>query len=161
MCIRDRSTWGLQSQFKKMSVNPNVQDAFVNPAAGSKDIDEISSKNAQLEALDKEFQDLLQHISGDENLEKYRSEYEKLYKAFRKSFENEKRLVKHCKDLSENIITNAASVKAALEMSQEDSNTIKRLKKEIEKAWQFVEKAREKEEKSKKMVTDLKSEIVN
>ena len=110
--------------------------------------------------MDKEFQELLQHISGDENLEKYRAEYEKLYKAFRVSFDNEKRLVRQCKDLNEMIVNNAASVKVALEMSQEDSATIKRLRKEIEKAWQFVEKAKEKEERSKKMVQDLKVEIV-
>lgn len=126
-----------------------------------KDMDEMAIKNVELEALDKEFQDLLHHITGDDNLEKYRSEYEKLYKAFRLSFDNEKRLVKRCKDLNEMIMTNAASVKAALEMSQEDSNTIKRLKREIEKAWVFVDKAKDKEEKSKKMVQELKSEITH
>jgi len=122
-------------------------------------MDDFTTKNNELEALDKEFQELLQHLSGDENLEKYRAEYEKLYKAFRISFENEKRLVKQCRELNEMIVNNAASVKAALEMSQEDSNTIKRLRKEIEKAWQFVEKAKDKEERSKKMVQDLKGEI--
>ncbi len=124
-------------------------------------MEEIATKNVELEALDKEFQELLQHISGDENLEKYRAEYEKLYGTFRMSFENEKRLVKKCRDLNEMIINNAASVKAALEMSQEDSSTIKRLRKEIEKAWQFVEKAKDKEERSKKMVQDLKGEITH
>ncbi len=92
-------------------------------------------------------------------MEKYKFEYEKLYKTFTMSFENEKRLVKQCRDLNEMIVNNATNVKAALEMSQEDSNTIKRLRKEIEKAWQFVEKAKEKEERSKKMVQDLKEEI--
>ena len=124
-----------------------------------KDMEDISAKNIEFEALDKEFQELLKQIGGDESLEKYRFEYEKLYKTFRSSFENEKRLVKQSRDLNDMIVNNAANVKVALEMSQEDSNTIKRLRKEIEKAWQFVEKAKEKEERSKKMVQDLKEEI--
>jgi len=122
-------------------------------------VEDIAARNSEFEALDKEFQELLKNIDADESLEKYKHEYVKIYKTFRASFENEKRLVKQCRDLNDMIVNNAANVKVALEMSQEDNNTIKRLRKEIEKAWQFVDKAKEKEERSKKMVQDLKEEI--
>eukprot|EP01022_Parablepharisma_sp_SALTPOND_P026140 TRINITY_DN620_c0_g3_i1.p3 TRINITY_DN620_c0_g3~~TRINITY_DN620_c0_g3_i1.p3 ORF type:complete len:890 (-),score=242.58 TRINITY_DN620_c0_g3_i1:20457-23126(-) len=124
-------------------------------------MEDISTKTTELEALDREFQELLKHIAEEPGLEKYRSGYNALYKTFRMSFDNQKRLVKQCRELNDMIINNATNVKVALEMSQEDSNTIKRLRKEIEKAWQFVEKAKEKEERSKKMVQDLKEEITH
>lgn len=128
---------------------------------GGKDTEELAVKTQEVDALDTDFRNLIQRIEGDENLEKYRQEYEKLYKTFKMSFDNEKKLVKQSKALNDMMMSNAASVKAALDMSTEDSNTIKRLRKEIEKAWQFVEKAKDKEEKSKKMVQDLKTEIIH
>jgi hypothetical protein len=44
---------------------------------------------------------------------------------------------------------NATRVKAAIKLTQEDSNTIGMLKKEVDKAWKLVETAKEKEEKAR------------
>ncbi len=66
---------------------------------------------------------------GDKSLEKFRIEYEKLHRALKKSHESEKRLIKRCKELNGEIVSNAAKVQTALKLSQEDAKTINSLKK--------------------------------
>ena len=96
---------------------------------------------------------------GEQSLEKFRIEYEKLHRALKTSYESEKRLVKRCKDLNETILQNAARVKAAIKLTQEDSQTIAILRKEVDKAWKLVEQAKNNEEKARKIISDLKNEI--
>jgi len=120
----------------------------------------LSLKANELEALEKDFREFLDCFSGDEYLEKYKSEYEKLYNTFRMSIEQERYLIRQHNELNSIMRRNAAIIKTSCEMSREDTNTIKRLRKEIDSAWNFVEKAREKEANSKKMVQNLKNEIV-
>lgn len=74
-----------------------------------------------------------------------RLEYEKLHRALKKSHEQEKRLIKKCRELNGEIVNNAAKVQTALKLSQEDQATIGSLRKEIEKAWTMVDVAHEKE----------------
>lgn len=76
-----------------------------------------------------------------------RLEYEKLHRALKKSHEQEKRLIKKCRELNGEIVNNAAKVQTALKLSQEDQTTIGSLRKEIEKAWTMVDVAHEKEGK--------------
>lgn len=76
-----------------------------------------------------------------------RLEYEKLHRALKKSHEQEKRLIKKCRELNGEIVNNAAKVQTALKLSQEDQATIGSLRKEIEKAWTMVDVAHEKEGK--------------
>ena len=118
----------------------------------------------QFENLEREFQEvkikqILEGISGDSNLDKFRIQYERLYRAFKFSFENEKRLLSKCKELNDIILNNAAKIKAALDMSKEDANTIKKLQTEVDKAWKLIEQAKDKDDKAKKMIIDLKEEI--
>jgi hypothetical protein len=49
---------------------------------------------AQYEALEKDFQEVLNELVGDSSMEKFRKEYEKLHRALKTSYESEKRLVK-------------------------------------------------------------------
>lgn len=65
---------------------------------------------------------------GDESLEKFRGEYEKLHHALKKSQESEKRLMNKCRELNSEIVANAAKVTTALKLSQEDKSTISSLK---------------------------------
>lgn len=92
-------------------------------------------------------------------MERFRKEYEKLHRALKTSYESEKRLVKRCKELNDTILQNAARVKGAIKLTQEDSNTIAVLRREIEKCWKLVETAKDKEEKARKIITGLKDEI--
>jgi uncharacterized protein YukE len=111
------------------------------------------------EALERDFKEVLQSMVGEKSMERFRAEYEKLHRAMKTSYESEKRLVKQAKDLQEIISNNTARVKAALKLTQEDSATIGVLKKEVEKAWKLVETAKDKEEKAKKIIGELRTEI--
>ena len=44
---------------------------------------------------------MLQELVGDKSLERFRSEYEKLHQALKKSHESEKRLIKKCRELNQ------------------------------------------------------------
>lgn len=118
------------------------------------------SSNA-FEALEKDFQEVLAELAGDESLERFRIEYEKLHRALKKSYESEKRLIKKCQELNAEIVANSAKVQTALRLSQEDQNTIASLKKEIEKAWKMVDASHEKEARAKETIQQLKLEIAN
>ncbi|XP_046562780.1 cilia- and flagella-associated protein 58-like [Haliotis rubra] len=120
-----------------------------------------SIDDSAFEALEKDFQDVLGELMGDRSLEKFRTEYEKLHKALKKSHESEKRLMQKCRELNAEIVANSAKVSTALKLSQEDQATIASLKKEIEKAWKMVDAAHEKETRARETIQSLKMEISN
>jgi septation ring formation regulator EzrA len=75
--------------------------------------------------------------------------------------DNERRLIKKCRELNSEIVANAAKVQTALKLSEEDQMTIRSLKKEIEKAWKMVDSSYEKEARAKETISHLKLEIAN
>ncbi|CAM6127709.1 unnamed protein product [Calypogeia fissa] len=109
--------------------------------------------------LEREFQEVLQELQNDRALDRFRMEYEKLHRALKKSHESEKRLIKKCRELNAEIVTNAAKVQNALQMNEEDQNLIIALKQEIDKAWKMVDASQEKEAKAKENIQQLKLEI--
>merc|ERR1719456_531236 len=122
---------------------------------------ELGIESSTFEALEKDFQEVLTELVGDKSLEHFRQEYEKLHRALKKSHESEKRLIKKCRELNAEIVSNAAKVQTALKLSQEDQNTITSLKREIEKAWKMVDASHEKEGRAKETIEQLKHEIQN
>ena len=116
---------------------------------------------AALGTIESDFHTAMVNLSAEDNLERFRLEYEKLHRALKKSHESEKRLIKKCTDLNSEIVANATKVQTALKLSQEDQNTIVALKKEIEKAWKMVDAAHEKETRAKETIQQLKKEISN
>uniref|UniRef100_A0A7S4RW12 Cilia- and flagella-associated protein 58 central coiled coil domain-containing protein n=1 Tax=Alexandrium monilatum TaxID=311494 RepID=A0A7S4RW12_9DINO len=125
------------------------------------DKQEPEFESSAFEALEKDFQEVLQELIGDKSLEHFRLEYEKLHRALKKSHESEKRLIKKCRDLNAEIVSNANKVQTALTLSKEDQSTIQNLKKEIERAWKMVEASHEKEQRAKETIHNLKVEIAN
>ncbi|XP_064600239.1 cilia- and flagella-associated protein 58-like [Liolophura sinensis] len=123
--------------------------------------DKTSIDDSAFEALEKDFQEVLQELMGDKSLEKFRGEYEKLHRALKKSHESEKRLMQKCRELNAEIVSHSAKVSTALKLSQEDQATIASLKKEIEKAWKMVDAAHEKETRARETIQSLKLEIAN
>merc|ERR1719453_2775997 len=113
------------------------------------------------EALERDFQEVLQELVGDKSLERFRVEYEKLHRALRKSHEQEKRLVKKCRELNSENLNNQAKIKTALRLSQEDQKTISHLQKEMEKTWKLVYMSQEKEMRGKETINQLKEEMAN
>jgi len=126
-----------------------------------KDDGEEDFQASAFEALEKDFQEVLQELIGDKSLEHFRLEYEKLHRALKKSHESEKRLIKKCKELNSEIVSNATKVQTALNLSKDDQMTIQNLKKEIERAWKMVEASHEKEQRAKETIHNLKAEITN
>ena len=74
---------------------------------------------------------------GDQTLEKFRTEYEKLHRALLKSHDSEKRLMQKCRELNAEIVANSAKVSTALKLSQEDQATIQTLKKVLKAVSQY------------------------
>jgi chromosome segregation ATPase len=110
---------------------------------------------------ERDFQQVLVDLVGDKSLERFRTEYEKLHRALKKSHESERRLIKRCRELNNEIVTNAAKVQTALRLSQEDQKTIAQLRKELDKAWAMVDLSHKKETQSKETIQKLRVEVAN
>ncbi|XP_073210534.1 cilia- and flagella-associated protein 58 isoform X4 [Lepidochelys kempii] len=123
--------------------------------------DRLCVEENAFEALEKDFQEVINELMGDKSLEKFRIEYEKLHTVMKKSYENERRLMSKCRELNAEIVVNSAKVATALKLSQDDQMTITSLKREIEKAWKMVDAAYDKEQKAKETILSLKEEIMN
>lgn len=91
--------------------------------------DKLCVEENAFEALEKDFQGVLDELTGDKSLEKFRIEYEKLHAVMRKSYENERRLMTKCRELNAEIVVNSAKVATALKLSQDDQATISSLKR--------------------------------
>ncbi|KAG9390827.1 Chromosome partition protein Smc [Carpediemonas membranifera] len=122
---------------------------------------ELSIETRAIEQLEKDFNNVIAELVGDDSLEHFRKEYEKMHRALKKSHENEKRLISRIKTLGGEIASNASKVKSALKISQDDWNAISSLKKEIEQAYSMLDASREKEARSRETVQHLKAEIAN
>jgi chromosome segregation ATPase len=143
--------------------NLNNSNNHDNPADDMlKDTDLTSvTNNAAFDALERDFRSVLNELVGDRSLERFRLEYEKLHYTLKKSHDNEKRLIKKCRELNGEIVSNAAKIQTALRLSLQDQNSISLLKKEIDKAWKMVDSAQEKEKKARETITRLKGEITS
>jgi TRAP-type mannitol/chloroaromatic compound transport system substrate-binding protein len=109
------------------------QDPVKKPATASGDgagaADELTFQSNAFESLERDFQQVLSELVGDKSLDRFRQEYEKLHRALKKSHENEKRLIKKCRELNQEIVQNAAKVQTALRLSTEDRNNLALLKR--------------------------------
>lgn len=103
----------------------------------------------------------MNELEGNKGLEKFKEEYEKLMRAFSKSHDNEKRLMKKCRELKAEIVSNSAKVAQAVKLSIEDQGNMTALKREVEKAWKMVDDAAEKEAKARETIERLKGEIAH
>eukprot|EP00605_Chrysophyceae_sp_TOSAG23-4_P002393 GSChrysophyteH1.ASY1.ANO1.2649.1 assembled CDS len=148
-----------------MDIGKSLKEESEKPDASGPSSDdfekELATNTSAFEALERDFQEVLQELMGDQSLERFRLEYEKLHRALKKSHEQEKRLVKKCRELNSEILNNQAKIKTALRLSQEDQKTISHLQKEMEKTWKLVYAAQEKETRGKETIQALKEEMAN
>lgn len=121
--------------------------------------EELGISAVALDGIERDFVEVMKELSAEDNLERFRIEYENLHRALRKTHENEKRLLKKCQELHQEITVNAAKVTTALRMSQDDQNAIIGMRQEIEKAWKMVDNAHEKESKAKDTIQMLRKEV--
>ena len=120
---------------------------------------DLAIESSAFEALEKDVMEVLQEVMGDKNLDGFKVEYEKLHQALKNSHEAEKRLVKKCRELNNDITTNASKVQAALKVAQDEQQLIMQMKKDIERAWKTVEASHEKESNMKQQIQTLRAGI--
>merc|ERR1719310_2337478 len=123
------------------------------------DIGDLFFDEAQFEALEKDFEHLLQELGQNSILERFRLEYETLYRALKKSHESEKRLVKKCKELTSDIGATQKKTSEAVKLSQNDQADISNLKNDILRISTSVESSLIKEKETKEELGALKEEI--
>ncbi|NWV05628.1 CFA58 protein, partial [Ptilonorhynchus violaceus] len=116
-------------------------------------------EESAFEALEKDSQEFISLLKRDEALEKFRIEYEKLLAVMKKSRENEKRLMEKCRKLSAELVEKSSKVAVLTKLSKDDGETISSLKSELEKTWKMVDKAYEREQKTKETINSLNKEI--
>ncbi|XP_021391968.2 cilia- and flagella-associated protein 58 [Lonchura striata] len=116
-------------------------------------------EESAFEALEKDSQEFISILNRDEALEKFRVEYEKLLAVMKKSRENEKHLMEKCRKLSAELVEKSSKVAVLTKLTHDDGETISSLKSELEKAWKMVDKAYEREQKTKETINSLKKEI--
>ncbi|NWW77365.1 CFA58 protein, partial [Climacteris rufus] len=116
-------------------------------------------EESAFEAVEKDSQEFISLLKRDEALERFRIEYEKLLAIMKKSRENEKRLMEKCRKLSAELVEKSSKVAVLTKLSRDDGETISSLKLELEKTWVMVDRAYEKEQKTKETINSLKKEI--
>ena len=101
----------------------------------------------------------MQTLSRDKSLDAFRVEYEKLYRTLKHSHEQEKKLEKKCKSLSEECRQLTAKGERLRMHSREDETQIETLKAELESAWRQADDASDLEMAGKEQVAKLRVEI--
>lgn len=110
-----------------------------------------------LEALERDFQQVLVEMTGDQSIERFRKQFSKLYEALRQSHENERLLLQKSKELKTQISKSQGMIRSAIGLNQNDSTRINILVAELESAKNVIASMKEKEEKSKATIDNLKS----
>ena len=119
--------------------------------------DEFESKDFQV--LETEFQTVLKETGGDKQLEHFHREYEKHYRILLASHENEKKLIKKCKELNTHITESTLKVQQAFRLSQEENENIRNFQADLDRAVKTLENFKLKEENAKKTISSLREEI--
>ncbi|TNJ27220.1 Coiled-coil protein [Giardia muris] len=120
---------------------------------------DLAIDEAAFAAIERDFHEVLAELVSDSSLDLFRTEYEKLHTALRKSHENEKMLVQRVRELAQQLSVNNQKIRTALRLSKEDQSTISALKAEIDKAWKIVDLAREKEGLQTEQIDKLRAEV--
>ena len=136
-------------------------DALQDKAQLAKEIDALGFDPERFEDIEREFKQFLEEIIGNQNLEKFKQEYQKIHKTLKTSYDGEKKLIKKCKELNNQIFEKASNVRAAIRMASNEVEKISALKTKVSKAYEEVQNQREKEEKQRQRIGGLKSEISN
>ena len=113
---------------------------------------EIGLQPQEFEALEKDYQQFLNELTGDSSLDRFRNEYDKLHKAMKQSYENEKRLIRKGRELNTEIVNSMSKVKQAIQLTQVDSEYIQQMQEELQNTIKMFDLSREREEKNKQKV---------
>ncbi|GFX45744.1 uncharacterized protein TNCV_1328331 [Trichonephila clavipes] len=84
----------------------------------------------------------LRELIRDSAFSKQRKTLEDIQKTVERAVENERKLNAKCLRLQSEVAANASKIKAAIQLSEEDKNTIDTLQEELEKSWKITEDLR-------------------
>lgn len=113
-------------------------EALEEQAATMKEIESIGLDQDKFDDIEREFKQFLEEIIGNQNLQKFKKEYENIHKTLKTSYEGEKKLIKRCKDLNNSIFEKASNVRAAIRMAHNEVEKISALKNKVNKAYEEV-----------------------
>ncbi|CAK85366.1 unnamed protein product (macronuclear) [Paramecium tetraurelia] len=122
-------------------------------------MEDLGFSEQDRDALEREFQDIINELANEPALERFRQEYTKLHQAFRNAYDQERRLLRKLRDINSDILNNAGKVTNALKFSQEDSERIKLLKTELDNTYKVIEQAQMREDKLKQKIENFQAEI--
>jgi len=116
-----------------------------------------------LEVLNRDYEDTVGELSGAKAaiVEKFRDEYEKLYKALLRSHDSEKRLANRIRDLSAEIAQSAAQAQAAMKGAADDQLAIAQHRANIEQQQKQVQLSLKKEQEANEAIARHKAEIAD
>jgi len=114
---------------------------------------------ASFVTLEQECDDVVNGLNGDPSLDNFRVEYEKLFRALKKSHTQEKVLAAKCRELGTEIEGNASKVQNALEQSQKNQNTIGMLQLDAKKKSDLLDATKKREILITKTVDKLQEEV--
>lgn len=140
-------------------VQDDIERADQRMRQAEKEIEEMRITGEEYEKFERDFQQVLQELAGDRTIERFRMEYEKLYRTLKASLEFERRLIKKCKELNAEINANALKVQVALKLTREETQAIAEIKQQVDSTWKIVDATREKETDLKKRIAAKKAEL--
>ncbi|KAJ3106624.1 hypothetical protein HDU97_005989 [Phlyctochytrium planicorne] len=124
-------------------------------------MDEQEQQDTLFIQCETEFQDTLAAIQGDENVTKFRLEYEKMHRALLRSRHHAIVLFKQYENLHNEYTSNVANAQEAIRVSIQDEQTLKNLKAHIKKAEETTEECNKQEETLKEELRLLKQDILS
>jgi hypothetical protein len=138
------------------------------PIQHSKSLEELQNQDDTsvtqlLDQFASSLKTLASNASSEESLriaEKLSLDYEQLKSAVFEGRQQVKTLAKRATEMSTELSVNAQKVQAVLKTSQSEAAKLATAKKELKKAWKTVEAGKEKEIKTKEIISSLKNEII-
>lgn len=128
-------------------------------AAENAEFQAIVAESNTFHEYERQYQEVLMTLEGDDVLDKFRAEYEGLHSSLLCSHEGEGRLLRKCTDLQSDIDACAEKAVVAAEMTLGDRDTIASLKGETERTSHRLTEVREKEAQLKETIATVKREI--
>lgn len=116
---------------------------------------------AVLEAQERDFQQVLVEMSGDQSIERFRKEFQKLYDRLKKSHENERYLLQKSKELGNSIAKGTGMIKTAMTLATNDQTTKNMLRNELDEGKTQLNHYKEKIERGKARMDNYNAMIKN
>jgi len=79
-----------------------------------KQLEQLNMDARAFATLEEEIKKVIQELSEDANMERFRREFEKLYQALKSSHEREATHLKKCRELNDSIIQDTFGVETAI-----------------------------------------------